>query len=335
MASSVLGVSTRALLDACDALGAKGDAIAQAAGIDRAALADPEARLSRAAVVAVWQAAYQATRDPALALHAAERAPDGAYPVLDYLGAASATLGEAIERLSRYFVLLGDIALRVEAGHEAHRLVLESTAPGPLPMPAQEYTLAALVLRTRRRCGVPWTPAWVELGGPGPFSPEHERVFGVLPQAAASAGLGIRRADWERPCKSADPALAELLEAHARAVIEKLPRGGEASRSVADVIARSLEGGEPSLALVARRLGTSARTLQRRLEEEGTTLAAIVRAQRERLAKDQLARRDVSLAELAFLLGFSDQSAFTRAFRRWTGTTPARYREDLSRRASA
>ncbi len=189
MASSVLGVSTRALLDACDALGASGDAIAKAAGIDRAALADPDARLSRAATGAVWQAAYGATRDPALALHAAERAPDGAYPVLDYLGAASATLGEAIERLSRYFVLLGDIALRIEEGHEAHRLVLESTAPGPLPMPAQEYTLAALLLRTRKRCGVPWTPAWVELTGPGPFSPEHARVFGVVPRLVSTGSV--------------------------------------------------------------------------------------------------------------------------------------------------
>lgn len=335
MASTVLGVSTRALLDACDALGASGDAIARAAGIDRAALADPDARVSRASIGAVWQAAYAATGDAALALHAAERAPDGAYPVLDYLGAASATLGEAIERLSRYFVLLGDISLRVEAGPRAHRLVLESTAPGvPLPMPAQEYTLAALLLRTRKRCGVAWTPSHVELTGPGPFSAEHTRVFGVAPRAAETAGLGITRADWDRPCVAADPALASLLEAHARAVVQQLPRGGDTARAVAEVVGRSLEGGEPSLALVARKLGQSARTLQRRLEEEGTSVAAIVRAERERLAKEQLGRPGVSLAELAFLLGFSDQSAFTRAFRRWTGTTPARFRQTLERGAT-
>lgn len=330
MSGTVLAVSTRALLDACAALGADADAIAARAGVDRAKLRDPSARVPRASVTAVWGTAYAATRDPALALRAAEAAPDDAYPVFDYLGAASATLGEAIERLSRYFALLGDIALRIEMGDEAHRIVLESTVPGAsLPLPAQEYTLTALLVRTRRRCGIAWSPTFVDLAAPGPFGSEHARVFGVMPSGdRARPAMGITRVDWETPCVHADAGLASLLEEHARTELSRVPRGAETAQRVTDVVRRTLEQGQPSLALVARRLATSVRTLQRRLDEEGTSLAAIVREERERIARAQLARRDVSLAEVAFLLGFSDQSAFTRAFRRWTGTTPAQFRSE-------
>ena len=333
MSGTVLVVSVRAVLDACAALGHDADEIAARAGVDRALLRDPDARIAASQVEAVWRAAGAVTNDPALALHAAEAAPDGAYQVLDYLGAASATLGEAITRLSRYFSLLGQIELSVARRARQYRLTLASTLPGvELPPPAQEYTLAALVLRTRLRCGVPWVPTHVDFTFAGTSTKEHTRVFGVPPRwRRPTAGLGISLADWSRPSIGADPGLASLLEDHAKLVVDRLPRGGVTARQVVEAVHGSLKDGEPTLTAIARRLATSARTLQRRLEDEGTSLAAIVRAERERLAKEHLELGQVSLAELAFLLGFADQSSFTRAFRRWTGMTPARFRAALGR----
>ncbi len=329
VATAVLAVSVRAMLDACERLGFDADGVAARAGVDRQALLDPEARLAPRAIERVWREAYATTADPCLALHAAEHVPDGAYRVLDYLGAASATLGEAIERLVSYFPLVGGVALVLERSADAVALWLhDGVADASVPLPAQQYTLAAIVLRTRRGCGVPWTPTHVDFTEAVPAPHDHARVFGVVPRANRSRpGLGVALADWQRPCARADAGLAAVLQAHAADLVARLPEGGSTAREVAGVVAASLGEGEPTLATIAKRLGASARTLQRRLDDEGTSLAAIVRSQREHAARRYLQRKEMSLVEIAWLLGFSDQSAFTRAFRRWTGVTPARFRD--------
>ena len=86
-----------------------------------------------------------------------------------------------------------------------------------------------------------------------------------------------------------------------------------------------LRGGEPTLGRLAKRMAMSARTLQRRLDEEGTSFAAVLDDTRRELAGAYMAQRDVSLADVSYLLGFSEQSAFTRAFQRWHGVAPSRY----------
>ncbi|MBX7084394.1 MAG: AraC family transcriptional regulator [Nannocystaceae bacterium] len=320
------------MLDACERMGFDADGVAARAGVDRAELRDPDARLAPRAIERVWREAYATTADPCLALHAAEHVPDGAYRVLDYLAAASATLGEAIERLVSYFPLVGGVALQLERSADGVALWLrDAVADAVVPLPAQQYTLAAIVLRTRRGCGVAWTPTHVDFTEAVPAPDDHARIFGVLPRAnRPRPGFGIAHADWQRPCARADAGLATLLEAHAADLVARLPEGGGTARDVATAVASTLGEGEPSLAAIAKRLHTSARTLQRRLDDEGTSLAAIVRAQREHAARRYLQRREMSLVEIAWLLGFSDQSAFTRAFRRWTGVTPARFREGAS-----
>ena len=96
--------------------------------------------------------------------------------------------------------------------------------------------------------------------------------------------------------------------------------------SVRDEITRSLSGGLPKKAVVARNLGVSERTLQRRLSDDGLTFQYLVEDTQRGLAKQLLKRTDYSLAEIAFLTGFSDQTTFSRAFKRWAGQTPRSYR---------
>jgi AraC-like DNA-binding protein len=95
---------------------------------------------------------------------------------------------------------------------------------------------------------------------------------------------------------------------------------------VRDAIAAELRGGSPRLESIARRLAMSPRTLQRRLADEGRLFNDVLDEMRVRAAKAYLARRDVAGAEVAYLLGFAEQSSFTHAFRRWTGQTPTEYR---------
>ncbi|WP_242393268.1 AraC family transcriptional regulator [Anaeromyxobacter oryzisoli] len=331
MAATVLPVATRALVEACGRLGLDPDRLLARAGIERARLEDPDSRLEAGQADAVWREALLASGDPALALRAAEQTPFGAFRVLDYLGASGATVGEGLRRVAAYFPLVDPraaLAVEEEAGG-AVSLVFRAVGGGALPPQAQEYTLAILASRVRQVTRAPRP----ELGFRFTFSrpahaAEHARVLGVEPAYGAPvAALVLSRATWDAPTSGGDPRLLAALDEHARALLGRASGGDGAARTRAAIWAE-LTGREPSLAAVARRLGTSPRTLQRRLEEEGTRFAAEVDRVRRERAESLLTAPDVAIAEVSWLVGFAEQSAFTRAFRRWTGTSPSAWRRE-------
>jgi AraC-like DNA-binding protein len=323
---TVLPVATRALVDACARLGLDTEALLARAGVDRALLDDPDARLPAERADAVWQAAYGAAADPALSLHAAEQTPFGAFRVLDYLGASGATVGEGLRRVAAYFPLVDRRAsLAVEEERGAVALVFRGAGVAP-PPEAQEYTLAILTSRVRHVA--PSAALAVRFAFPRPADVrEHARVLGVEPAfGAAAPTVALPRAAWDAPTRTADRTLFAALEEHARALLARVSPPDAAASRVREAIAADLPGQEPSLARVARRVGTSPRTLQRRLGAHGTSFAAAVDAVRRERARVYLEARDVSMAEVSWLLGFAEQSAFARAFRRWTGETPTAWR---------
>ena len=325
--ATVLPVATRALLDACGRLGLDPAAIAARAGLEGAGLDDPDARLPADVADGVWREASLASGDPALALRAAERTPFGAFRVLDFLGATGATVGEGLAHVAAYFPLVDPRGLfAVERGRGAVSLAFRS-ALGPVPPPAQEYTLAILVSRVRHVAVRP--PAFeVRFAFPRPAAlAEHVRVLGVEPTfGAAEAALVLDQATWDGPTRAADAGLFAALDVHARALAARSAAREDAAARVRAAIGEELPGREPSLASVARRVRISARTLQRRLGGEGTSFAALLDEVRRERAEAFLAAPDVSIAEVSWLLGFAEQSAFARAFRRWTGAAPDAWR---------
>ena len=334
MPSTVLAVASNALLDACVELGLERDALIEAAGLDAGQLEDPDARIPALAADGLWAAALAQTGDPLLALHAAEALPFGAYRVIDFLVAHAPTLADALERCAAYFPLIdprGHLDWRRD--DEGRGYLSFTAADGrPLPRPAVEYTFAAFVLRTRAGCGVAWTPAAVEMRGPEGPEPSHTeltRVFGVEPDyLAAHDRLVVEPHDCTRPSDGANRALFEVLDNHAKLLLAQLPEPElDLVRELRAAIEGELRGGRVTLERVARGVGLSGRTLQRRLDEEGLRFGELVDAVKAKVARAYLDDRSLALCEVAFLLGFADQSAFTRAFKRWTGDTPGRYRK--------
>jgi AraC-like DNA-binding protein len=329
VSATVLPVATRALLDACARLGLDPGALAARAGVDPARLDDPDVRLPAEAADAVWREASAAAHDPALALHAAERTPFGAFRVLDFLGATGATIGAGLERVAAYFPLVdprGTVAVEPERG--AIALVFRG-AGGDLPPQAQEYTLAILASRVRHGAATPPTLAVRFTFARPAHAAEHARVLGVEPAyGAREAALVVGQATWDAAPRAADPGLFAALDAHARALAGRAGRDEGTAARVRGAVAEELPGREPSLGRVARRLGTSPRTLQRRLAGEGTTFAEVADAVRRERAEAFLSAADVSIAEVSWLSGFAEQSAFARAFRRWTGVAPKRWRSE-------
>jgi len=330
---TVLTVSSRAMLTACERLGLDTDALLRAAGIRREAIEDPDARLEAAAASALWTRAYELSGDRVLSLHAAEACPLGAYKVIDYMGASAATVGEAFRYSSRYFPLI-NTAVRLpidESGDPVTFDVVDESGPAGVSRPYAEYCLAAFVLHVRGATGVNFPVRRVTFVHPRPPDvSEHERVFGCPVRFEAEHNrLYLDRSAWETPTTGAQPGVLQVLAEHAELLLQKLPRGPDLVERTRRAIGERLRGGDSSLESVARALGTSARTLQRRLGELGYSYNTLADEVRSATARLYLEQPDIAIAEVAYLLGFSDQSTFNRAFKRWTGDTPARARAQL------
>ncbi len=328
--ATVLTVSSRALVDACAAMGLDTAALLAAAGLTRAEVSDPDGRIPVEKMTALWREASARAGDPDIALHAAEALPFGAYAVIDFLARTSTTIGAALERISRYFPLINNvIELPIEVAGEQVRLdMVDRRGPGKLPGGYAEYTLAAVVLRTRIASGVAFPLVRVDFAHAAPADHrEHVRIFGSPVRFSAErTGIVLARAVWDTPIERGDSGLAAVLERHAQMLLAQLPRVSDEIARVRAAIRGELEGGDPRLDHVARKLGTSRRSLQRRLADENLTYAQVLDDVRSTMARAYLAQRELSIIEVAYLLGFSEQSSFTRAFRRWTGASPAEFR---------
>jgi AraC-like DNA-binding protein len=121
-----------------------------------------------------------------------------------------------------------------------------------------------------------------------------------------------------------------VLNRHAAELLEKLPQENGIVDGVRRALAESLRGGDASISAVSKRLGMSARTLQRKLSDLGTSHQELLDDMRRDLSRKYLQESGMAICEVAFLLGFSDTSVFHRAFRRWTGETPGEYQKRVS-----
>jgi AraC-like DNA-binding protein len=151
----------------------------------------------------------------------------------------------------------------------------------------------------------------------------HEQVFGCRPRFGAPVNELVLPGGAARlPLGTSDPTLGRYLEALAAARLAALPAGDPLLADLARAVVDALPDGVPSIQRVARKLGLSARSLQRRLGERSTRYQHVVDAVRHQAAERLLADASLPVAEVAVLLGFSDTSGFHRAFRRWTGRAP-------------
>jgi AraC-like DNA-binding protein len=155
---------------------------------------------------------------------------------------------------------------------------------------------------------------------------EHRRIFACPVTFGADRNeMVFPAAALDLPHARPDPALFALLERYAKGLIDRLPGATTLSARVAEALVPRLPG-TPTVETVARALRLSARSLQRYLKEEGTTFATVHDGVRRRHSEVALRDRRRSIAEVARSMGFADQSAFHKAFVRWTGMTPGAYR---------
>jgi AraC-like DNA-binding protein len=329
---SGFGVSVVALwpmLHGLRTMGADVEAIVRSVGLKSDELRDPDKRLPFEMAISLSAASAQAVRDAAFGLHLAELYRPGDFGLLDYLAHSSRRLRDALERLRRYNRLLQDVAeivLDVRSDQaEVWQRELKSVW---IPPAVTENALANLIVIGRHLTGRAIVPLSVQFRHPAPlYKGEHERVFGCAVRFEAERdAVVLRTEDLELPLTNADPTLCSILDRHAQHLLDELPPTASFSTRVREMVAQALKDENPTAALLARRLRMSPRTLRRRLEEEGTTYEEVVDQLRRALTERYLDHPDMSLSQIALLLGYSDASAFRRAFRRWHGSSPATYR---------
>ena len=303
-------------------------------GIDRDTLLDPDATVPMSACVGLLADGVRATGDDNLGLHVAERAELGSFDVHFYAMVSSPTLGAAFERVCRYQRLIHETS-HVGLEQSADRVVLSHRLAGGLAAPRHtaELLLAAWVRAGRVATRTRWNPLEVRFAHRAPHdSREHERFFGVPPRfAAGENALVLQAALLDLPCHRTDPSLLSLLDQYAA---DRL--GGEGAATFADrargALSGELQGGNATARGVAARLNVSLRTLHRALAAEGTSYRRLLDQVRLDIAERHLRDDRMSVAEVAFLAGFSEISAFHRAFKRWTGQTPVTFRAEARRR---
>ena len=306
----------------------------RAVALDPAVLQDPDNRIPYAQIIEMYEQAARLTRDDAFGLHLSERISPKVFDLLSYVLLNSATFGEAMRRVVRYHSIWNDGAeysLEVEgatARLRYHYLDADESADRRQDC---EMTLAITMRAGQFSTGVEWAPIEVNFQHHAPpDTSEHRRIFRCPIRFSQPFNEYTFDASLlELPVVEADPFLCEVLEHHAEELLARFPRRGGLADEVRRMLFDALRGGDPGLDPVARRLRISARTLQRKLKEEGTSHQELLEEMRRDLSQRYLREPSMAICEVAYLLGFSEPSAFHRAFRRWTGTTPARFRQRI------
>lgn len=338
LASSVSVAYLQGLLDYLSHQGIDSGELLATVQLSPAILSQRDQRIAATAYLELLAEGVRLTGDEQLGLHLGEAIRPGYYGVLGYLLMSCATLSDALHRQARYASLVGNLG-RVDLDEEPPRPGMEAQVVHswhPLMVQHQrlhaEETLAGWLTFGHWISGLKIPPTEVRFQYPAPADlSEYQRIFGcpVLFNQADNALVFPKRL-LATPLGQADAQLRQLLDAHADRMLGELNQGSSVLDRARRELALQLPERGADLELLAQTLQLSPRTLQRRLREAGLSFSQLLDETREQLVLHYLRDPALELAEIAFLVGFSEAGSLARAFRRWTGQSPGAYRQSRS-----
>lgn len=252
------------------------------------------------------------------------------YGALGLAMKSAVNLRGTYERAIRYALVLTSVAAyELEPAPEGAFMHLRRSGERRLGMRlSNEATLASIVTLSKEVSTQPFQPLGVFLKHSAPDSLEAHRNFFGCPvhfDTDRDAFL-VSSESLNTPNHLGDQSISRFFDSHLDDEVSKLEDDLSLDQQVRQCVSRALSEGVPAISVVARQLAMSGRTLQRRLSDLGTSYQYLVDEARRHLAERLIRETDYSLAEVAFMSGFSEQSAFSRAFKRWNGQTPRSYR---------
>ena len=293
---------------------------------------NPDDRIPFAQLVDLYEKAAQLTGDKNFGLHVGESVDPKLFDVVGYSALNSPTLGDAFARVARYHSIWTDGAtFTLETSNETSAIVYRYVDDTICDhRHDSEMTLATVTTLCRNIASPEFTPIAVEFQHDEPTDiSEHQQLFRCpIKFNARSNKLHFPSSYLSLPIEKADASLCALLDRHAEEMLAKFPPRDSLVDQVRSIIASEFRGGDPSLERVADQLRMTPRTLQRKLQELGTSHNELFEQMRRQLAMRYLREREMAICDVAYLLGFSESSSFHRAFKRWTGLTPKEFRKN-------
>ena len=326
--------ATTGLLEAITAAGGNSDHVLRTIGLDRSAFSNPEGFVASSSFAQLLEEAARATADDCFGLHFGERYNPKNIGPLVYVVLNSPTIVDGIANIERYLHVFNRAAkwfFTVEGNWSYIRFLLTDLGI-EAPRQHNECSMAVALNTLRIMVGSQWAPQEVQFAHEAPHQiSEHRRVFGTpVSFGCETNAFVVEREFIERELPAADPRLYRILKRYLESVLNEMPREDSLLASVRKSIAESMRDGDPKLARVSKRIAMSPRTLQRQLKEYGVDFKKLTDDTRRRFATNYLKDRKNTFTEIAFLLGYSEVSAFNRAFKRWTGSTPLDYRRQIA-----
>ena len=327
-AGSITSLVARAVIDTAVQAGAAPASLFRAAGLAPDARVAAEVHVSVARYITLWDAVVEAVEDPAFGLAVAAQLRIEDNEVFGFLAMSCATLGEAFERTAKYRMLY-NIGARWELQPEPDTVRLiyypwSSRSRSAGRRAAVELSVADMAAAARQLSAGSATPIEVRFAHavPPDLRP-YRAAFGIDPVFdAALDELVFRPGLAAIPVTTFNSRLREYFDDQCKELAGTFATDAPVTARARTELISAMDGGDPSMDGVARRLGMSPRSLHRRLADEGTKYNDLLDAVRHEFAKRYLARGSVTSSEVAYLIGFQSPTAFFRAFKRWTGQTP-------------
>lgn len=323
------------LLEALERMGVDSGALCREAGLDPERLRAPRCRVDAQALRKIFALAEARSGDPLVGLHVAEQVRLGG--LASYLIGSQNTVAHALLAQDRLQpLLLGAIAMSIRRRNDRTFVTLDM---GPRPEAQRhltEYCIASSCRVLRWVTLQAGRPSEIHFRHRAAGDPaEYERVFGCpVHFNMRENGAALSDATLAERLVSADDALGAQLDVLARMELGERPTAAFRDSVVLALRAGHMDGTRPRREAIARRLGVSARTLQRRLADEGTSFGKVVDETRYEAALELIDDPAVSIGDVSRRVGYADQFAFNKAFRRWTGRSPTAYRREVPRRGA-
>ncbi|MDE2134691.1 MAG: AraC family transcriptional regulator [Alphaproteobacteria bacterium] len=322
----------RALMELAVSQGADRKLLAERSHIDLEELQDQDNRIPFAKYVALMRAGKELCNDPALALHFGEAFDMDELSIVGLIGQACETAAEAFVQVNRYTRLIADVEVdgaaagkRLVLSRSAGQIWLIDTRKNPNDFPEMtESSFARMVCMSRRFSDSQLVKAIHVTHATPAYRAEYERIFRVPVVFESDKNALLMTDDSFLTLKNPLPSryVFGILSERAEALLKSLENSKSTRGRVESLLMPILHTGDASMDTIAGKMELSRQTLYRDLKAEGVTFEKVLDELRHKMALNYLDGKKVSVNETAYLVGFSEPSAFSRAFKRWTGFSP-------------
>jgi AraC-like DNA-binding protein len=299
-------------------------ALLSAVGLTEDQIEDPDGRVPCMDIPALIEHAMRTRPTTNLGIKVAAQTPIGAFQLLDYLIVTCQSVSQGIRQLARY-LRLSEAPFSVEI-HDAEDPV-RIVYVGIQDSFTAEFEIALAILHLRREAESRFQPEYACFTHTPNDLNEAEQLLGCPMRTQTPwLGLALSRQSWELPLRRRDAVLQSVLLRNADEIAARLPKPHDVVSDLRRILLSRLAQGDSNIESVARSMGTSVRSLQRRLTYRGSSYQDVLDSVRREAAGQYLSDRALSISEVGYLLGYSEPAAFHRAFKRWHGCTPHEFR---------